>query len=325
MSATLTWYNSGLATKTGTAASNLITDMVTLINSKSGDANFSWAVASSSTAGPLYIVLKRKNGTPGRILLVIWATAPAGNNAAILDQSPPTNNLFIAFFPNGNVDTPSNLTAASGTIMGDDTGAVKVQSMNVLTNTYTTSFQGFYFDSAEAAYFGFQNPASASCYFGGAGYLLVDSTDTEIAATFGAHNGVASNWGGTSTPLIPWSILPAPPAGGASACYRCNFGGTNRAYFAAWTPSGPWANQAVGANCILTDVSASKAYFVPNQLLGQNKNEGFLLKARQIAYGPGALGAFAFYQTTGPVVQARQFNAATAGGIGYPWLVNFKI
>lgn len=157
MSATLTWYNSGLGTKTGTTVAALINDIVSLVNSYSGDANFSWQVASSSTAAsPNYVVLKRKDGSAGRILLVIWTSAPAGNNAAILDQAPSSNSLYGAWFPSGNVDTPSNLTASSGTILGNDSGCTKVWAPMVVGAVYAASFQPFYFDSAEAVSSGFR-------------------------------------------------------------------------------------------------------------------------------------------------------------------------
>ena len=64
---------------------------------------------------------------------------------------------------------------------------------------------------------------------------------------------------------------------------------------------------------------------MPAQLLGVAKGEGFVIKLRQIAFGPGTVGPLTPYNTTGPVVAARQFNIATAGGNGYPWLTNFKL
>lgn len=93
----------------------------------------------------------------------------------------------------------------------------------------------------------------------------------------------------------------------------------------ALRPTGTWASHAVNTTDVLTDTSNSRAYFVPVPLLGQRKGEGFVLKLRQIAWGPGTTSPFTEYSTTGPVTRARQFNAATAGGNGYPWFTNFKL
>lgn len=323
MSALLTWHHSGLGAKTGTDNAAVINDLVTLISSKSGDANFKWQVASSQVAvSPFYIVLKRKDASAGRILLSIWTSAPAGANSAILDAAPSINTLYGSFFPNGNVDTPSNLTAASGTILGNDTGVVKVWGAMSPGTIYTANIQPFYFESEESVYFGFQNPATANCYFAGAGNLVVDGTDNEYPAVLSFATGGVNNFGGQTSPLA-WSST-AIPAYLASACIRTNYGSANRVYFMAWAPSGPWASSAVSASDILTDTSLNRSYFLPVQLLGQAKNEGITLKLRQIQFGPGTLGAFTAYNTTGPVVAARQFNAATIGGNGYPWFTNFK-
>lgn len=322
MSATLTWQSSGLGTKTGTTNAALIDDLVTLINSKSGDANFKWQVASSSSgSSPLYLVLKRKDGSAGRILLVIWSSAPAGNNAAILDAGPTSNALYGAWFPSGNVDTPSNLSASSGTILGNDTGAVKVWASMAVSTIYTTSVQPFYFDCDEAVAFGWQNPGSSNCYLAAAGNLLVDGSDNVYGATF--------SFGGTSATVFgsgvsPWSASTVQ-ASSSTICFRTNYGSSNRVYFQGFAPTGVWASQAVGSADILTNTSTTEVWFIPVPLLGQTKGEGFVLKLRQIAYGPGTTGPLSPYNVTGPTVAARQFNAATVGGNGYPWFVNQKL
>lgn len=324
MSATLTWYNSGLGTKTGITNAALIDDLVALFNSKSGDANFSWQVASSNSAtSPNYIVLKRKSGAAGRILLLNYTSAPGSQPANLFDSAPTVNNLYGAYFPAGNVDTPSNLTASSGTVLGSDTGATKVWAAMVVSTIYGASIQPYYFDSAEAIYFGFQNPALAQSYLAAAGFIVVDQADQEYAAVMSFGSASAANFGG-STPPMAWAAAK-PAAGSATAVLRTNYGSTDRVYFQAWAPNGAWTTQPVGSTDLLSDTTISRAYYLPFHLLGQIKGEGFVLKLRQIAIGPQTTGPFTPYNTTGPVVAARQFNAATAGGNGYAWLTNFKV
>jgi len=326
MSATLTWYNSGNGTKTGTAIGNLFADMVTLINAVDVGADFSWEHAGSNTGStPYYIVLKPKSGAAGRILIVAWSSAPAGNNAAILDTTPQSNQLYIAYFPSGNVNTASNLTASSGTIMGDDTDCTKVATGPTVSAAYGANFQAYYFDSAEACVFGFANPASAGSGLGlmAAGNILIDAADTAYVGALGFVGNPLNNFG-TSTAVCTWQA-PAINAGANTAGIRTNYGSSNRIYFQAWTASGAWGSSAVGSTDILTSTAVNKAWFVPFPLLGQTKGEGFILKLRQIAIGPGTVGPFTAYNTTGPVVQARQFSNTTGGGNGFPWVLNFKI
>lgn len=324
MSATLTWASSGLGAKTGTTVAALIADIVSLVNSKSGDSSFYWQVASSNTAtSPNYVVLKRKDGSAGRILLAVWTSAPAGNNAAILDGAPTTNSLYGAWFPNGNVDTPSNLTASSGTILGDDTNCVKVWPAMTVATIYAASVQPFYFDSAEAIYFAFQNPGATVVFLAAAGSILVDGSDNAYGGVMSVAASTASFGSVTASP-IP-HVVSTVLANSTTPCVRTNYGASNRVYFLAWVPSGNWANVAVSSTDILTITASNLAYFVPLQLLGQAKGEGFVLKLRQLALGPGTVGALTVYNTTGPVAAARQINAATAGGNGYGWLTNFKL
>jgi hypothetical protein len=327
MSATLTWFNSGLGTKTGTAVGNFFTDFKTLIDSKAGDANFTWEVAASSLAStPYYLWLRPKGGANGRILLISWTSAPAGNNAVILDTAPTTSATYVCYFPNGNAASPSNLTASSGSISGDDTNAVKVACYGTTATLYGASIQPFYFDSAEGVYFCLQNPASTALYMCGAGELFVDGADNSWGASVGVNTG---SWGGwsASTSICTYASSGIT-AGSASVGYKSNYASQASpiTWYHAFTPSGNWGSFAVGPNDILTDTTNSKAYFVPMTLVASNiKGGGFPLKFRQLAIGPATTGSFSVYNTTGPVVSARCANAATAGGNGYPWFVNFKI
>lgn len=328
MSATLTWFNSGLGTKTGTAITNFINDLSTLVVSKAGDANFSWEEAGKNVAGtPYWYLLKRKDASAGRIALINWASAPAGNNVAILEQAPATN-IFMCYFPNGNVDTLSNLTASSGTICGNDTNCIKVCPLPTIGSMYGTNYVPFYFDCYDGIFLGVQNPASSSLYGGFAGELAVDLADNAYGIV--GVSGSTQSWSAfaaTSSQTISWAAGDLPAGEGNTALMRSNYGSADRNYFPAFAPSGSWTQQSIGANDILTNTSLSKAFFCPVMLLAnQVKGAGIQIKLRQIAWGPINPGQFGVYSETGPVVMARQFCANTAGGTnGSPWVVNEKI
>lgn len=329
MSATLTWFHSALQAKTGTTNAALITDMESNVNSKLGDANFKWQVASSNIVGtPLYLVLKPKDGSAGRILFLIYTGGPANYNPALwLGNSAINNNaMYCFYFPAGNVDTPSNLTAASGAVMGVDTGATGFGTAQAVSSLYATNVQVFYFDSAEAVIFGFFHPTSgAASYMCGAGMLVVDASDNAYAAVISSGNsGVVGSFGSASSSVWPHDRTSADTPSGANMI-RVYYGGVARPYYFPWSPTGSWANVAVSATDILTDTANSKVWFVPALLLGRTKGEGFILKLRQIAFGPGTTSDFTVYNASGPLLKATQFNSQAAGVTGTPWILNFKL
>lgn len=328
MSSTLSWASSGLGVKTGTARADFFNDLNTLVSSLASDSRFSWQVASASVAGnPNYIVLKRKSGSVGRILIVAYTSAPAGANTTLFDVaagSIATTLPYIAWFPSGNVDTPSNLTSASGTVLGDDTGSVKVGPGNTFSSGYGSSIQHFYFDSADGIWFCTQNPASAVCSYMAAGDLLVDAADVAYGASIGGSTGSLGAFGASASGQQPFSAT-RPAAGSTTECIRTNHGITNNVYYQGLSPNGVWAASAPSSTDVLTDTSANKAWFVPIQLVSNVKGGGFLLKHRQFGYGPGTVSALQTYLITGPVVAAVQMNARTIGGNGSTWLTNFKI
>ncbi len=327
MSTTLTWASSGNGVKTGIAAANLLDDLDTLITSFSGNAAFSWQKAGKqSVTTPLYLLLSRKDGSAGRIAIIIFTTAPTNIQPVLFDQLCPINNVFIAWFPNGTGTTLSNLNATSGTVCGNDTSAVKVAPMGVVSTTYAASYVPFYFDSYDCMWFGFGNPAAATLYGLAAGLLVEDVAGTAYDSVFGVGNGTMNSWGSNSTAPIGWSAAAANAGAATPGCVRAHYAGSNKPYFNAWLPVGSWATQAHStATDILSDDANSKVWFAPTALLGQTKGEGVVLKFRQIGYGTGETSAFFTYSTTGPVVQAIQFCNTTAGGNGMAWMTNFKI
>ncbi len=326
MSATLTWASSGNCTKTGTANANFLDDLDTLITAQSGNAAFFWQKAGKqSVTSPLYLLLSRKDGSDGRIAIIIWSSSPAANNVAILGTTPTTSLPYIVWFPSGNANTLSNLASASGTICGNDTNVVPCCAFQGTSTSYAASFVTFYMDSAEGMVFGAANPAAAITYIMGAGKLAIDSSDVVYDCTFGSGGQSAATWGSSTAATFPWSTASLPPGTSNTAQIRVNYGSNGKLYFNAWLPSGVWANQAVGSTDILTDTSVTKVWFVPTQILGTTKGEGFALKFRQFGYGPGTTGPFTVYNTTGPVVAARQFCNATAGNNGSPWFTQFKL
>lgn len=331
MSLQLNWRNSGNGTRTGSTAANLFADLKALVDSHSADPNYLWEVLDSSVAAtPFYLFFGLKSGAPGRILLLMFTSSPAANNAAILDTTPTNNNLQVAWFPNGNAGTVSNLTAASGTISGNDTGAIKCTPGAPLSFIYANSNDvPFYFESQEGIFFGMGNTASNTVYGCAAGKVVVDGNDDAQDSCVGfSANAVSSIGNGNNAPI---AYTPtAANAGGTLAVVRTNYGAANAPYFMAYSQAGSWASQTTNTASPLVDTSAQRAWFLAIQLLRQAaKGGGFALKLRQMALGPpGPAGAFPTYNTALLTPAAQCLFARSSGGVNNStslWLTNFKV
>lgn len=335
MSATLEWFTAGPQTKTGTTVATCFTDLKSLIDAQSANADFAWEVSSSNLGStPYYVTLKRKDGSAGRILVVCWTSAPAGNNANILDTAPSTNAVFIAWFPAGNVDTPSNLTASSGTVMGDDSNCVKCTYFSPFSSLYATSYQWAAASNDESLLlFTTAGGTSLTAYYlSWAGDIVVDAADNVYGGVLGGSNG------GTT---LPYNLLNSSGAGSgwqtggisagavqSAAFLRSNYGQTNSVwgYPLPLAATGYTSQSNGGANDPTINSSTQNVYFTAVMLsaLGGYTPKGMPLKLRQLAMGPLMSGLWPTWNSTGPVVQARGLNSFNVNMQGL-WCLNFKI
>lgn len=330
MSATLTWREVGPHTSNaGASTIGFLTDIKTLMDSKSGDSNYKWQVASSSlVTTPIYLTLKRKDGSAGRILIIGWTTLPANNNTNILDGAPTATAVYMAWFPNGNVDTPSNLTAASGTVMGDDTDCVKAQCiLTAITTAHAASNRAAYVESEAGVYVFTQSAAGASTVSGGgAGDLIVDDNDVAYGAVVGPGSGAWSTVTSNASPALGWAAAPTT-AGAGSGTIRTNYGLANRCMYTALQPTGSWTYQAYGSvsDPIVNSID-SEVTFLPIQLIGNRPPQGITTKLRQVAFGPGATTGWQAVSTTGPTRVAFASNPSYYSSVAAsPWFTQFKI
>jgi len=323
MSSTLTWKNGGLGVHTGDTTSAYLLDLKTLIETHAGDAEFLWQVASFDNAGsPVTLVLKRKDLSVGRILILTYPSGVANNNPTIHDTAEYLNGVQCTYFPAGNVDSPSNIDSVSGTIMGDDTGALLLSGAQALSGFYNSpSYLPFYFDCDAGIVFGSQANFSASLVVLGAGDLVVDTSDNAYACCF--NLGSFSTFGGASTP-VTWSST-VYTTGVTSSRVNVDYDVLNSQYFFAFEMSGSWAAVAYAsaASSVLIDTALNKAWFMPVPLVGHRKGEGLVLKLRQMAYGPSTGEAYATYDD-GTGVQAIACQSYSSGGAGPMWFTNFK-
>jgi hypothetical protein len=240
----------------------------------------------------------------------------------LLETSPTTTHVYIAWHPAGNVDTPSNLTSSSGAVLGDDTGATRVVSIGVLSNIYGANMLPFVWDSEEAVWLTFQNPASAVFSGCGAGKIFVDKDDNEYDGVFGHGNGGSLDGLGSSSPPTPYTTS-STLAGSTTPHARANKGATVRPYFTAYARTG-WATQPI-ASSVLYDGATSKAWFDAVLMIPNEKGVGPDLKLRQVAVGPPTVASFSVFNTASLTPAAISAQGNSGSNSGNPWFTNFKV
>lgn len=330
-SSTVSWKVSALhqATQTG-SSEHFFNDLGTLVNGNAADPEFRWQVADSDvSSNPRYINLKRKDGSPGRLIYFSFtSTLSSGNaNPVIFDpENHGASYIGCAFFPSGNVDTP-NLTAmnsSSGVIMGDDSGAIPVTGFVSFGSFYnSTSVKLGYFESDEA-FFVTRYVTDKSQYIWGGGNIVVDSSDNAWPAMMYA-DGDVDNFSSTSL-MIPFINLSGNTStSSGKEIVRARVNGTLGNYYQALAPTG-WASMINGkTDSPLVNTETSNAYFFPCYLISPLKGVGLTLKLRQIAHGPPVDAGYESYEETPGTVSAVNMHAANVAAAGEPWLLNFKI
>lgn len=330
MSDLLTWRQAGPAPKTGTTNTAMFDDIATLINNEAANDDFLWEVASvNSAATPFYCVLKRKDASVGRILVVLWSSAPAGNNAAICISGAPSNNsIYMTWFPNGNTDTPLNLTAASGTILGDDTDVLFLTHRLQTTTAYSGTKQIQCVANEEGLVFSFQADNDNDQGLMGAGNLVVDYADNAYPACFG-HTAItiSANW-----PLsIPYSFSTDITSANWPLV-RSHHPTPNSNSFIPFSPAGLWNIQLWNdTNDVLHNHAESKMWLLPTPLAPYVKGGPWDLKMRQMAIGPThLLGGDTFnsyiYDSNALQPDAIQLNLSNKTvDDSFCWFTNYKI
>ena len=282
MAALVTWQQVGPPTKTGDGVAPFYTDLNTMFTSKASDVNFLWEVASyNDAATPYYLVLKRKDASVGRLLFVTWTSTPAGANSTLCVSGNPSNNLFYCtWFPNGNTDTPSNLTSASGTVMGNDTDALYMaHGLPAAAYNSTYSIQAFAHAGGVMVLMG----QTGTTYVMGGGQVVVDQADVAYDCCFSSGNGNVSDfWDGfpfnssSETTDATWGMI------------RANYGANNRMFFHPWSFSGNWHTDTnlQDTTNVMYDWNQSKLWWSAFPLMANIKGANWTLKWRQMAYGP---------------------------------------
>ena len=325
----LTGGKGSAATANITVAGGVVT-ACTLVNPGDGyvvaDA-LSCPNTSLGGSGSGFSIPVATTSTAGRLLIFSYAVIPTYYNTNLMDQVPPINTLYCVWFPEGTGTAPTASalvpTAAIGafTTMTVDTNSGKVTALPT-SSAYAAGYQPFYFDSPDAIWIFMQNPGSTGQWGFAGGLILVDFNDVP-------YDGYCAFPQACSTGIFAGTWAPSVAAGsntaGADIVRAPTYGGGRSLYGAYGAPV--WAQQIPGVvNDITVNPSTQSVNFFPIPLMSLTKNEGIVLKIRQVALGPNTPGQFAIYYTSGPAISAQAAQSQTgAANTGTYWMTNFKV
>ena len=268
--------------------------------------DFPWEVCSfEGTTAPWFVTLKRKNGTPGRIIFIGVSVAPNTTyNPQLGNLSWSPVSVRAAFFPLATSDIPANILATSGDVFtnpGGGSGLGPGTAMTTGSNLLGCS-------ACEDGIFLRYGTASNTTTAFIVGDLLEDDAGNQEPISIAASAGDLA--GGMSSP----STSPTVTITGG---FTLRSGSTVH-FGAGWTAP-------TGLPAYLRDNGAKLSWFLPRSLCCYSLPLGQAMKykLRQIAHGPTPLAANEALTDTGAVLKA--VSTAPNTNPGLPWLTNFKV
>lgn len=309
MAATVTWSasngESNLQSTFAATNQGAIQLMNEYFTALAAFGDFPWQVCSfEGTTAPWFVTLKRKDGSPGRIIFVAVSSAPGTTyNPQFGTYAWPAASIRAAYFRDATSDTPSNILATSGDVFTNPTnrsgmgatlsmtvGATKLAAWGCAAGIYLVAASGGGAVTAAVA----------------VGDFLEDDVGTEYPASCLWLNGTMDN--------VPPSAAPAASTSGIH---------TILSEVAHHFGAGYTAPTALSS--FQRDASGKRSWFYPRGLGSYTVQLGSAMKykLRQIAYGPTPLGSYEQEFNLGGTLNAISTHPGTQPG--YAWLVNFKV
>jgi len=247
-----------------------------VIVANSGGAGAKWEVALYNSSSPKYIILRRKNGDPGRI--IIFGQNGSTPNAAATYGSPTASILYVGYSATSTVNT-ADASYLSGAPLAASDYMPGMRCMPQAAATWRVN----YAEHDDGVVILFSETSNGLGSFG-AGELVEDLAAAPVSAVWGNGSGSGLQWATTNN--LSGSLIPS--AVGADASYSSTnaglllrTGGVNRQAFRA-------QSLATGVAAKLDNLSGTIAYFLPILLVFHNRDTTLNIagKMRQIDFGP---------------------------------------
>lgn len=309
------WFAAAAANVTITTnpADEWLAAINTMFGANSSDAAASWEVVNYASTSPKSVLLRRKAGGNGRI--IIFGQQGSTPHASAVAGTGVASNLYIGYAPASSSNTPDASWLAGAPLSGTYLAG---HSFVGTTTSYTGRLR--YYDFADGVYLHTLNAAPNSTY-AGAGLLseTVDGTAMETLHASGNTN-LSTVWSSTNfianTPTT--NVAPAQgspylkvthPTAGSLTCAR----------IVAIT---------AGAQQRLENTAASKINFHPVWFVGPTDvgDPTLVGKLRQICAGPYCLRETTKNTADSPVGVLAYGLGREAGTPGEAvWLTNVEV
>lgn len=292
---------------------NVSDDCLAAINAvvvaNSGGVNAKWEVATYQSVSPRYVILRRKSGAAGRI--VIFGQQGSTANAAATYSTPSANSLYVGYSKTSTSNTidTSWLTGAPFSATDYMPG---LRAMLLAAATWRVNYTEF----TDGIYFAFSE-VSNGIYIFGAGELAQDTAGAAISAVQGCGQTGLANW--ATTTAGAGSFVPANVGSdthnNTDSGLLVRTGGANRLAYRGFV-------LGTGVAAKLVDTAGGIANFFPIPLVNSNINGTLTVlgKMRQVGFGP--LADRETLRTNGTINayghQSTNSGSPTQPGIWFP-------
>lgn len=309
MSSTLTWseYHGESNVQSTFAATNqgAIQLMNQYFTALAVFADFPWQICSfEGTTSPWFVTLKRKNLSPGRIVIMAVTSAPGSTYNPQLSGGLAWSGVGVraAWFPSATSDTPANILATSGDVFTNPAGSTGLgPNTSMVTGANLMSCW-----ACEDGIFLRYGSTTGTNSMWVIGNMIEDHLGAEDGISFSSP---------TSMEVLTPSTVPS---------YITN-GGLKIVSGSSIHLGTGWVVTTSPMYSGIRDNGLKKFWALPRSLYSYQLPNGlwFKYKLRQIAYGPTPLAGFERIAIDGDITKALStFPAATTG---YPWLTNYQV
>lgn len=313
--AAFTWFASAAAnvTITTTPADEMLDGLNTMFAANSSAGAASWEVVDYQSSSPKSLLLRRKSGAPGRI--IIFGQNGGTPNAAATAGTPSASTLYLGYAPASSSSTPDASWLSGAPLSGTYLAAHAL--LGTLTS-YTARLR--YYEFADGVVVAIVNAAPGS-HISGAG-KLTETTDGTAMETLLSSGSTALNTFWSSTNFI--NPTPGTNAGtGATNPFLRVIHPTVGNLVCARL-----AQITAGAQQRLDNASASRISFSPVWLVGPTdvSNPTLVGKLRQMCAGPYCLRETTKFDAGSPTTElayGHSQNAATPGEA--LWFTNIEV
>jgi hypothetical protein len=298
--------------------SNNADDMLAAINAvfvaNSGGVDASWEVATYQSTSPRYVILRRKSGGAGRI--VIFGQQGSTPNAAAVQGTATASVLYIGFSATSTSDTIDTSYLSGAPLSAGD----YIPGLRCCTQA-TATWRVNYAEWADGVYILFSNTSSGIGVFG-AGNLIDDLTGAAVEAVQGSGSNGSTAWAtsvSNSGSIFPASVVSSTSYSSADAGLIVRVSGANNIAFRAQSLATAVAQK-------LNNASSTKCWFLPIYVVFNSTDAtlNFVGKIRQVGFGPNCDRETTRTDGGGVVAYGHQNTTASANQPGV-WFVDAEL